>query len=142
MASREHWSNNGNIHVKVSTIHTNIVGSFIEWGVEAWRERKYNIPVVWWNPVTWGGYEWRREGSPPVFSIIRFIRGDGTDISTSLNPSVSTPQSGYHKFSVTYFFVNFGNGNEPIDLGNDARSVAKVEVMYEWQGNQIALSGN
>lgn len=140
MASREHWSDDGKVHVKVSTIHTNIVGSLIEWGAEALRERKRKIPAVWWNPFTWGRYEWRREGSPPAFLNVRFIRGDGTDIShTTLNPAASE-QPGYHKISTMYFFASYGTGSGASDLGNDARAVANVKVTYEWEGDHKTLS--
>ena len=90
MASREHRS--GNTRIKVVTIHTDIVGSYVEWGAEAWRERRHRVPAVWWNPLTWGRYEWRREGTPPI-TTVEFFRGNGNVIPHStLNPqAVSEP---------------------------------------------------
>jgi hypothetical protein len=133
MASREHRS--GNTRIKVATIHTDIIGSYIEWGGEAWRERRHKIPAVWWNPLTWGKYEWRREGTPPI-TAVEFFRGNGNVIPQStLNPQLVS-QAGYQKLSCVYAFVSVGTGSGPADLGNDARSVANVTVTYTWEGTR------
>jgi hypothetical protein len=133
MASREHRS--GNTRIKVATIHTDIIGSYIEWGGEAWRERRHKIPAVWWNPLTWGKYEWRREGTPPI-TAVEFFRGNGDVIPQStLNPQLVS-QPGYQKLSCVYAFVSAGTGSGPADLGNDARSVANVTVTYTWEGTR------
>lgn len=137
MASREHQS--GKTRIKVATIHTDIVGSFIEWGGEAWRERRHTIPAVWWNPFSWGREEWRREGVPPL-TAVEFFRGNGNAIpATVLNPQVVN-QAGYQKLSCTYTFISVGTGSGPADLGNDARSVAKVKVAYTWDGTIHTLT--
>lgn len=137
MASSEHQSRN--LRIKVATIHTNIIGSFIEWGGEAWRERRHTIQAVWWNPLTWGHSEWRREGVPPLTSV-RFFRGNGDEIpATVLNPQLVN-EPGHQKLSCVYLFVSTGTGTGPADLGNDARSVAQVKVAYTWQGATHTLS--
>ena len=81
MATREHQQ--GNTRIKVQTVHTDIIGSFIEWGGEAWRERRHKIAAVWWNPLTWNKHEWRREGTPPL-TAVEFFRGNRDPISDSV----------------------------------------------------------
>lgn len=95
--------------------------------------------AVWWNPLTWGRYEWRREGVPPLTSV-RFFRGNGDEMpATVLNPQLVN-EPGYQKLSCVYVFVSTGTGTGPADLGNDARSVAQVKVAYTWQGATHTLS--
>jgi hypothetical protein len=136
MASREHQS--GATRIKVATIHTDVIGSFIEWGGEAWREKKHSIPAVWWNPLTWGKYEWRREGSPPI-TAVEFFRGNGDPIPESVLGAQGVSEPGYRKLSCVYTFVSTGTGRGPADLGNDARSVANVKVTYTWDGTSRTL---
>jgi hypothetical protein len=155
MASREHWSNDGKLHVKVATIHTDIAGQYVEWGAEAWRDRKHRLTPVWWNPFTWWGYEWRREGSPPSFTDVAFFRSDGmrfADADLTPPPSSSPSQPGYHKYSVIYYYLgviiqpedpNLRPGTAPGNdarLGRDARAVARVTVTYTWDGEPHTLS--
>jgi hypothetical protein len=137
MTSVEHQS--ANLRLKVATIHTNIVGSFIEWGGEAWQEKRHAVQVVWWNPLTWGGSEWRQEGAPTLTNV-SFFRGNGQEIpATVLNPQV-VHADGYAKESCVYTFASIGTGSGPADLGNDARSVAQVKLTYTWQGATHELS--
>ncbi len=150
MASREHWSDDGKVHVKVSTIHTDIA-AFVEWGAEAWREKRHKISVVWWNPWTWGGYEWRREGTPPDFSV-RFFRANNSEIVNPNPPAVIVNQAGYGKVSLIYYLIGAtyspssttGVGPPSIPdrnfLGDDARAVTRIEVRYAWNGQQQTLS--
>lgn len=135
MATREHWSSDGKVHVKVSTIHTNLA-AYVEWGAEAWRYKKHRIVSVWWQPWTWGRTEWRQEGSPGMTDVAFLRGGDNLRIpDTTLNPA-ATNQPGYQKVSVTYVFVS---GPDPTDLGNDARAVARVVATYTWNGQTKTL---
>ena len=139
MSSREHWSDDGKLHVKVSTIHTNLA-AYVEWGVEAWREKKHSIPKVFWKPWTWAGYEWRREGAPPAFTAVSFFRANDSLITNPDPPPVLVNQVGYSKNSLIYWFV--GNTAPPDSgfLGNDARSVSRFTVTYTWNGQTKTLS--
>ena len=137
MATREHQQ--GNTRIKVQTVHTDIIGSFIEWGGEAWRERRHKIAAVWWNPLTWNKHEWRREGTPPL-TAVEFFRGNRDPISDSVLHPARTSDTGYVKVSCVYTFVSSGTGTGPADLGNDARAVANVKITYSWDGSARTLS--
>ena len=148
MSSREHTTDDGNVRVKVSTISTNL-GAFIEWGAEAWREKRYKIESVWWQPWTWGSYEWRRKGSPPTLQVDLF-RGNDTVIEYP-NPSLTiVDETGYRKKSLIYYFlgVNVSDSGDASPntgpngslTGSDARSVKKVVVTYTWDGDTKTLS--
>jgi hypothetical protein len=150
MSSREHWSDDGKVHVKVSTISTNLA-AFVEWGAEAWREKKHTIPFVWWNPFTWGGSEWRREGSVPDFTVT-FFRANNSTIDNPNPPANIVNQPGYGKLTLVYYLIgdtfdpnsatrvgppSTGNTNF---LGDDARAVVRIEVAYTWNGQRKTLS--
>lgn len=137
MATREHQE--GKVRIKVATVHTDIIGSFIEWGGETWREKKYKIAAVFWNPFTWGGYEWRREGTPPI-TAVEFFRGNGNAISQTVLNAQGVNELGYQKVSCLYTYVSHGTGSGAADLGNDARSVANVQITYTWNGTTRTLS--
>jgi hypothetical protein len=141
MASSEYWPNHGESHVVVSTIHTDLLGAFVEWGAEVYREKKHRVPSAWWNPFSWARYEWRREGHTG-FSDVAFFRGDGSRIpETVLQPQL-VQNPGYIKFSAIYTYVSVGTGDSsaPADLGNDARSVTNVKVTYVIDGETHTLS--
>jgi len=137
MPSREHRSDR--VRVRVSTIHTDILGKYVEWGVEATRERRYTIPAVWWNPFSWGRTEWRREGAPPAFVDVAFLRGDGNRIPDAVLQPTFERRAGYAKFGVAYAFFSYGTGNGLTDLGNDARSVRRITVSYAWENSTFQL---
>ncbi|HKO95711.1 MAG TPA: hypothetical protein VJU86_01875 [Pyrinomonadaceae bacterium] len=148
MPSREHTSDDGKVRVKVSTISTNF-GAFIEWGAEAWRERRYKIESVWWQPWTWGRYEWRRRGSPPNLQVDLF-RANDTVIEYP-NPSLTiADETGYRKKSLIYYFIGVNVsgsreaspnlGPDGSSTGSDARSVTKVVVTYTWDGAAKTLT--
>jgi hypothetical protein len=139
MPSREHTSDDGKVRVKVSTISTNL-GAFIEWGAEAWREKRYKIESVWWQPWTWNRYEWRKKGSPPNLEV-EFFRANDTVIEYPSPSLTVVDETGYRKTSLVYFIV--GNASSPDDgnmMGSDARSVAKVVVTYTWDGDTKTLT--
>jgi len=148
MSSREHTADDGKVRVKVSTISTNL-GAFIEWGAKAWREKRYKIELVWWQPWTWGRYEWRRKGSPPNLQVDLF-RANDTVIEYP-NPSMTVvDETGYRKKSLIYYFIGVnvnGSGEaspnagpEGSSTGSDARSVTKVVVTYAWDGETKTLT--
>lgn len=148
MPSRDHTSDNGKVRVKVSTIKTTL-GAYIEWGAEAWREKKYKVDAVWWNPWTWGRYEWRKQGSPPHLEV-EFFRANDTAIEYP-NPSLTVvDETGYRKKSLIYFFIGAdvsgtgsaspGAGPDGSSTGSDARAVTKVVVTYTWDGDTRTLT--
>jgi hypothetical protein len=130
MGSRRHHVGN-HTRYKVSTIGTNLAGVYIEWGVEVVRERRY---ATWW-----GGYEWRRAGSPPIFYFdsVTFYLGDGSVISNDLLQPAIIDETGYRKVHVVYAYV--GNAPPPAETW-DARIVKNVRAKYNWEGQIITLT--